>query len=344
MKRTKALRARNEQGGKNAIQLPFLSLEETYVLPLAPSLLWQDFRSHIGYLSTVDKEIVKRAFIMGEKTHSHQKRISGDPYFSHCIAVALLLAHAQADAETLAVALLHDAVEDTPLQLADIERELGSDIAHFVDGVTKLDRDHLSDNPERNQHIETIRKIFSYMQEDIRIIVVKLYDRLHNMQTIDALRPDKQRRVALETLQVYAKVASQLCMKKIRDDLEYLSLRVIEPQKTLQIQLVREQRMEETAKVIEHLKGLMQPESTLHIDLHYYPVPVRWTRLLRQMENDEKLSAVPLSVSIVAPSIEDCYRTLYLLHRLWQREILSFDDFINSPRLNGYQALHTTIN
>lgn len=339
-RRTRSLR---DAAAEPVLQPSFPLGQDMYIPPPAPSLLWRDFRAQIGYLSPQDKELVKKAFEMGDKAHGNQKRISGDPYFTHCIAVALLLTRVQADAETLVLALLHDAVEDTHLQLADIVEAFGPAVAHLVDGVTKLDRDELSHSPAHKQHIETIRKIFTYMQEDIRIIVVKLYDRLHNMQTIGVLRPDKQRRVALETLQVYAKVAAQLCMKQVRDDLEYLSLRVLEPQKMLQGQLLHEQRLEETRRVIEHLRGLMQPESALHISLEYYPVSLRWVRLMKHLEDGKELSPVPLSIVIVVPSIEDCYRTLYLLHRLWQRESLSFDDFINSPRGNGYQGLHTTV-
>ena len=321
--------------------LPLLSV--SCEPPEVPSLEWRAFRSHLGNLEKDERHEVQRAFQMGLEAHAGQVRLSGEPFFAHCITIAMELARVGADSETIIAALLHDTVEDTPVPLSAVREAFGDKVAYLIDGVTRLTDEQFIDQPSHDARIETLRKIFTFMQEDIRIIVIKLFDRLHNMETINALSPDRQKVMAEETLQVYTKVASQLCMKKMRDRLEFLSLRILKP--NIIERLIHEQthRYEEELATIKHIEGMMQTQTALRIDVDFFALPLHWMRLLSQFENEEVIEKFPLSISIVTPSIEDCYRTLYLLHRLWRREVRSFEDFINAPQLNGYQGLHTTV-
>ena len=190
---------------------------------------WSEFRAHVRHLSSEDLDRVKTAFGRGEEAHSGQKRKSGEPYFTHCIAVANSLADMGADADTIIAALLHDAIEDTPLTLEMIEQEFDSSVPSLIDGVTKLDETELKENPTFEQETETLRKIFTYMQQDVRIMIIKLADRLHNMQTLKFLDPKRQQSLAEETRDVYVKIADRLSMRDFRDELEALCISILEP-------------------------------------------------------------------------------------------------------------------
>jgi RelA/SpoT family (p)ppGpp synthetase len=256
-----------------------------------------------------------------------------------------MLAREGADEETIIAALLHDAVEDTPLTHRELEEQFGQKIAQLVEGVTKLTESEFAESL-RDKRIETLRKMFLFMQEDIRIIVIKLFDRLHNMRTLFSFPPEKRQRIAEDTLEVFVKVAGQLCMKQLRDKLEFLSIQSLHPEWSHALQREQQRKLEETQTVIQHLQGLMQTRQTLHFDARFFPVPLRWSKLFHFLQEEQQQGVrppFPLAVAIVVSTVEDCFRVLYLLHRLWQREILSFEDFINTPQLNGYQGLHTTI-
>lgn len=289
---------------------------------------------------------IQQAFQLGKKMHGEQKRKSGEPYFNHPIAVAHMLSDLGADADTLIAALLHDSVEDTPLTLEEIDRQFGGKVSVIVDGVSKLCSDDVSMSPKLDQQTETLRKIFTLMQEDVRIMVVKLIDRLHNMQTIEFLSPERQMALAQETLEFYVKIADKLCMRDIRNELESLCLSVLEPklfQHLMELKASNEQR---SIGIIEHLKeGLMHIDRSLAIRTEIAFGNKTWSQLKAQAAaGDSVVTGITfIAAVLICPDVDSCYRVLGALHQQWKREILSFRDFINSPQLNGYEAIHTTI-
>lgn len=309
-------------------------------------MLWTALRSQIRHLSTEDIERVRHAFEMGEKAHKDQKRRSGEPFFTHPVTVALSLIRLGADAETIIAALLHDAVEDTPITLEDIRAEFGPTVAHLIDGVTKLDAEMPDKDLSMNDQIENIRKIFTLMQDDVRIIVIKLMDRLHNMNTTEPLPLEKKISLARETSDLYVKIADRLSMQDVRDELEGLCVSILEPALFQALSQLRSGTEENAANIIREMESQMQlPKKKIgtHLTMEYEHKT--WQKLHNQLESGNK-SVTGLSsytVVFICPSIDDCYRTMGLLHQVWQREILSFQDFINSPMINGYQGLHTTI-
>ena len=200
---------------------------------------WKEFRSHVHYLPASDSARVGKAFALAQEVHKGQKRRSGDPYFSHLLATASMLADMEADGDTLIAAFLHDAVEDTPLTLEEIDRQFDGSVRMLIDGVTKLEKADIAEKPSLDEQTETLRKIFTLMEQDIRIMVIKLIDRLHNMQTAEFLEPERQLTLAQETLDVYVKIADRLSMQNIRDELEALCLGILQPQHLVVLQTLR---------------------------------------------------------------------------------------------------------
>ncbi len=307
---------------------------------------WQEFYPSIRHLPAKEMHRIQQAFQLGKKMHGEQKRKSGEPYFNHPIAVAHMLSDLGADADTLIAALLHDSVEDTPLTLEEIDRQFGGKVSVIVDGVSKLCSDDVSMSPKLDEQTETLRKIFTLMQEDVRIMVVKLIDRLHNMQTIEFLSPERQMALARETLEFYVKIADKLCMRDIRNELESLCLSVLEPklfQHLVELKASNEQR---SIGIIEHLKeSLLQLDRGLAIRTEIMFGNKTWSQLKAQAAaGDAVVTGITfIAAVLICPDVDSCYRVLGALHQKWKREILSFRDFINSPQLNGYEGIHTTI-
>lgn len=307
---------------------------------------WAEFRSHVRHLPSTELARVQQAFDLGQLVHAGQKRLSGEPYFTHPVAVANLLADMGADADTIIAALLHDTVEDTPLTLDAIDRDFGGSVAALIDGVTKLTNTELPAKSMINEQTETLRKMFTLMEKDIRIMVIKLVDRMHNMQTITFLPPEKQRALAQETYDVYVKIADRICMQDIRDELEGLCLSVLEPEMYMQLTHLREQNEQETRRAISKMKKTIRASQAdigdvVEIDFEQ----ATWERRRAQLEREGATATgqTPLHAVFICPTIDACYRMLGILHQHWQREILSFQDYINSPAINGYRGLHTTI-
>lgn len=307
---------------------------------------WQELRSHIRHLPAREVSRVERAFVLGKKMHEGQKRRSGEPYFNHPVAVTHMLSDLGADSETLIAALLHDTVEDTPLTIADIGHEFDGKVPMLIDGVTKLNSDDVGLSPKLDQQIETLRKIFTLMEQDVRIMVIKLVDRLHNMQTVEFLPPAKQELLAKETLEVYVKIADKLCMQDLRDELESLCLSVLEPETLSRLLEIRTQNETRSAEVLEQMQATLRnhdkalaAKNPMHFECK------TWDRLRTQLEVGTSVATglTTMTAAFVCDDVDACYRVLGALHQLWKREILSFQDFINAPQLNGYQGLHTTI-
>jgi GTP pyrophosphokinase len=305
---------------------------------------WSDFQPHIRHFTAIDQESIQKAYMVGEKAHEGQKRRSGEPYFTHPIAVARILIDMGADADTVAAALLHDTVEDTPLTLQEIEREFNPDIAMLIDGVTKLSESELENQPTLDEQIETLRKMFTLMQKDIRIMVIKLADRLHNMQTIVFKSQESQIASAKETIDVYVKIADRLCMRDIRNDLQALCISVLDKERYKRLLDVREKN--ET--IAHHVIGAFQ--ETFKKEQIPFPVTLKYEtksfdalQVQLDLEGDEPSGAFGVAVACICEDVDHCYRTLGVLHTLWEREAMTFEDHINSPIINGYKGIHTTI-
>lgn len=307
---------------------------------------WNEFRSHIGHFSARQLQRVREAFELGKRMHAGQTRRSGEPYFSHPVSVATMLAGMGADPDTIIAALLHDTVEDTPLTLQEIETLFGSSVGTIIEGVTKLNAADVAEKPNLNEQIETLRKIFTLMERDVRIMVIKLVDRLHNIQTAEFLPPDRQQILAEETRDVYVKIADRLCMQDMRDELKGFALAILNPEEFTKLSALRTQneaRGEEVLRSMQQRVLNEHPAALRQISMHYEHKA--WEKIREQLQNEGMvitgISAV--TAVFVCPTIDDCYRILGILHQLWKRESLSFQDFINAPAVNGYRGLHTTV-
>lgn len=307
-------------------------------------ITWSAFQSHVRYLSAAEQAHIHTAFLLGQEVHAGGKRKSGEPYFNHCIAVAHMLADMLADAETIIAALLHDSIEDTSLTLSEIEETFGTAVRKVVDGLTKLRAEDVSGRSTLDEKIETLRKIFTLMEEDVRIMVIKLVDRLHNMQTVEYLLPEKQRLLAEETLDVYVKIADQLCMQDLRDELAELCIRVTEPVTFEKLLALRVQNETQGKQIISSIARSLQTSSrSLPVDIQHEHK--RWRTLRSQLaaQGSAVTGLTSMTAVFLCDDIPSCYQVLGALHQDWRREALSFQDFINSSMINGYQGVHTTI-
>ncbi|MCL4109709.1 UNVERIFIED_CONTAM: hypothetical protein GTU68_018436 [Idotea baltica] len=297
------------------------------------------------YNPKTDEDLIRRAYDFGRDMHEGQTRHSGEPYFTHPIAVALLLSEQKLDDATLVTALLHDTIEDTKSTFGTVRDLFGSDIAELVDGVTKLTNLQLSST--ETKQAENFRKLFMAMSKDMRVILVKLADRLHNMRTIRAMRPDKQMQKARETMDIYAPLAGRMGMQWMREELEDLSFRVLnaEGRSSIIRRFITMQR--ETGDVIEQITADMRHELTQSgIKAEVYgrakkPYSI-WRKMQEKGQSFSRLSDI-YGFRVITHSVEDCYQVLGTIHRRWRSVPGRFKDYISQPKANGYRSLHTTV-
>ncbi len=290
-------------------------------------------------------DMVEKAYEFANKYHEGQVRKSGEPYILHPLAVAEILLDLGLDEVTLTAAILHDVVEDTDVSLEDITEEFGPTVASLVDGVTKLSRIEYVSKEERQ--MENYRKMFLAMANDIRVVIIKLADRLHNMRTLKYQSFWKQREIANETLEIYAPLAHRLGISKIKWELEDLCLRYLYPDKyynlVQQIQMKREERIEYLDELISTLKGELDLAG---IEVDISGRPKHFYSIYKKMENKGKeLSEIYdlVAVRIICDSVRDCYGILGIIHTLWKPIPGRFKDYIAMPKPNMYQSLHTTV-
>jgi len=298
-----------------------------------------------AYLPQEDIVGICAAYEFSAKAHEGQERLSGAPYITHPIAVAKILAGLHLDAGSIKAALLHDVVEDTPRTLRDIEKEFGRGVALLVNGVSKLDKLHFDSAAEAQA--ESFRKMLLAMVKDLRVILVKLADRMHNMQTIDALEPQKQRRIAKETLEIYAPIANRLGIYSLKVELEDLGFKTYCPfryrvlERTLR--KARGSQKQFLRKIESNLrKNLAEQgiESQLVArEKHLYGIYSKMRR--KHLHLSDIVDAFGLR--IIVADIDNCYRVLGLVHQLYKPMPGRFKDYISIPRVNGYQSLHTTL-
>src|SRR4051794_760607 len=301
--------------------------------------------AYLGRHRKADTELIERAYRVAWRAHAEQVRRSGEPYISHPVGVAMILADLGLDDVTIAAALLHDAVEDTATTTEDIERDFGKDVAAIVDGVTKLDR--LQFDSKEAQQAATMRKMLVAMAKDIRVLLIKLADRLHNMRTIASLPEAKQLRIAQETLDIYAPLAHRLGIGDVKWQLEDLSFAVVHPKRYAEIeQLVYTQAPERQEYLDGLLAELRERLTELHIDAdvrgrpkHYWSIYEKM--IVKNKEFDEVQDLV--GIRVIVETVKDCYAALGSIHAWWRPVQGRFKDYIAMPKFNLYQGLHTTV-
>ncbi|MFQ5488371.1 MAG: RelA/SpoT family protein, partial [Gammaproteobacteria bacterium] len=302
--------------------------------------------------SAGEMEVIRRACELAQQAHAGQYRASGEPYVQHALAVANILAELQLDNETIAAAILHDVVEDTHYTLDDIRREFGEGIASLVEGVTKMKLIQAfqtlpeTDKKERLQS-ENLRKMLLAMAEDIRVVLIKLADRTHNMRTLGALPEDKRQRIARETLDIYAPLANRLGIWQIKWELEDLSLRYLNPPLYKRIARMLDERRIDRERYIQNFIQVLQRElqkAGIKAEIsgrpkHIYSI---WRKMERKNLDYHQIYDVR-GVRILVGSISDCYTALGVVHSLWQYIAGEFDDYIATPKENDYQSIHTAV-
>ncbi len=304
-----------------------------------------DLESRIDYLPEADRATLRRAYEMAERAHEGQFRLSGEPYVEHPLAAAVLLSDLRLDPETLAAALLHDTVEDTQVTLEDVRREFGDSVARLVEGVTKLGRIHVVSREQAQA--ENIRKMLVAMAEDIRVVLIKLADRLHNMRTVAAHAEERRKRISRETLDIYAPLAHRLGIWHFKAELEDLAFAQLEPDthRAIEAQLTsgREQREQFVRDVSEILERELQAVGVrAELSGRSKNVYSIVDKMRRQQKDFEEIYDL-MAVRVVVDSVKDCYTALGVVHSLWKPIPGRFKDYIAMPKGNGYQSLHTTV-
>ncbi|ACZ41914.1 (p)ppGpp synthetase I, SpoT/RelA [Thermobaculum terrenum ATCC BAA-798] len=313
---------------------------------------WETLDKGTNYLSSLDKDLIRRAYEVADKAHEGEYRKSGEPFISHPVNVALILADLKQDAQAIASALLHDTVEDTNLTLDDIETIFGPEVSRLVDGLTKLNKIRLSpddekDPKEQQAQAENLRKMFLAMVEDPRVVLIKLADRLHNMRTIEHLPRDKQLSKARETLEIYAPLAGRLGIFKFRSELEDLSFKVLYPDKYREIAAQVERSGVTRGKYIEQAIDVLKKA----LDAEGIPAEITGRRkhlysIYRKMEQKQRSFDQifdVLGLRVITDEVMQCYAALGVIHSIWRPIPGEFDDYIAMPKESMYQSLHTAV-
>ena len=298
-----------------------------------------------SYNPKSNRSQIVAAYHYGQRMHDGQFRKSGEPYFSHPVAVAEILAKQKLDDATIITALLHDTIEDTPASKAEVAELFSPQVADLVDGVTKLTNVQLSS--VETKEAENARKLFMAIAKDVRVILVKLADRLHNMRTIGSMRPEKQMQKARETMDLYAPLAGRMGMQSIREDLEDLAFQVLNPKARDSIRVRFENLRAASGDVVERITGDMRLElDKAEIAAHVYGRQKKPYSIWRKMQEKDlpfsRLSDI-YGFRILCESDADCYRILGVIHQRWRAVPGRFKDYISQPKTNGYRSIHTTV-
>jgi len=299
----------------------------------------------LKYDPKADEALLNRAYVYAMKAHGHQKRKSGDPYFSHPLEVAAILTGLKLDDATIATALLHDTIEDTDATRAEIDHLFGKKIGELVDGLTKIKRLDLMS--KKAEQAENFRKLLIAISSDIRVLLVKLADRLHNMRTLEHNTPESQQRNAQETLDIYAPLAGRIGMQQMREELEEHSFRWLHPKAYKALNDNLESLRKTTGGLLEEttaaLNAMLSASSINGVVTGREKKPYAiWDKLVQKKTSLEKLSDI-YAFRIIVDTDADCYRALGLVHTTWQAVPGRFKDYISVPKQNGYQSLHTTV-
>ena len=292
-----------------------------------------------------NKKLIQKAYDFALRAHEGQLRKSGEPYFNHVFETAKILAELKMDAPTIVAGFLHDSIEDGVATEEEIKKEFGDEILFLINGVTKLGKVKYR-GAER--HIESLRKFLVAVSQDIRVLIIKLADRLHNMRTLQYVRPDKQKRIALETLEIYAPLAYRLSIRMLSRELEDLSFKYVlskEYEETLELlRTKKEENIPRLEKFIKSIKKALAAENIISIKTDYRQKGIySLYKKLQTHENDiEKIYDI-LAMRVCVDTIADCYRVLGIIHGIWRPLPGRIKDYIAFPKPNGYQSLHTTV-
>src|SRR3989338_963790 len=299
----------------------------------------------MGGVSKKEEELIVKAYKFAELAHEGQKRLSGDPYFIHVFETAKILASLGMDAQTIAVGLLHDLLEDTSIKEEEIEREFCKDILFLIKGVTKLGtlkyRGH-------ERHVESLRKFFVAIANDLRVVIVKFADRLHNLRTLQFIREDKRHRIAIESIEVYAPLANRLGMGKIKGEIEDAAFPYAYPEEFAQIEEIIKEKKDLYEKNIFEVKKELEKElgknkiKVIEINYRVKHKYSLWKKLVKYEMDIEKIHDI-VALRVVVESIEECYKVLGLVHSIWNPLPGRIKDYIAVPKPNGYRSIHTTI-
>jgi RelA/SpoT family (p)ppGpp synthetase len=298
-----------------------------------------------SYDPDADENLLNRAYVYAMRAHGHQTRASGDPYFSHPLEVAAILTDLKLDDATIVAALLHDVVEDTDATHREIEDLFGSEISALVDGLTKIRRLDLVS--KEAAQAENLRKLLLAVSKDVRVLLVKLADRLHNMRTLEHVPADKRQRIAQETVDIYAPLAGRMGMQTIREELEDLSFKVLNPEayRTIADRLKRLRR-ESGNMLLEIEDALKKKLEESHIKADVSGREKRPYSIWRKMDR-KQLSLGQLSdifgFRVLVNTVDECYRALGIAHRTWRVVPGRFKDYISNPKQNDYRSIHTTV-
>ncbi|MEK9677817.1 MAG: bifunctional (p)ppGpp synthetase/guanosine-3',5'-bis(diphosphate) 3'-pyrophosphohydrolase [Rhodospirillaceae bacterium] len=299
-----------------------------------------------AYDIRADEEALNRAYVFAMKAHGNQTRASGDPYFSHPLEVAGILAKYKLDSTSIITALLHDTIEDTETTSRDITDAFGDEICQLVDGVTKLTQLEMKTN--QSDQAENFRKLVLAMSEDIRVLLVKLADRLHNMRTIDFIsKPAKRRRIALETMEIYAPLAERVGMQEMKNELEDLSFAVLNPEARNSIisrlEFLKAEGKDNVDEIIFELtKTLAESRLRAHVEGREKTPYSIWRKMQKKNISFEQISDV-IAFRVLVETVEDCYRAMGIMHQAYRVVPGRIKDYISTPKSNGYRAIHTGV-
>ncbi len=298
-----------------------------------------------SYNPSTNEDLLNRAYVYAMKAHGSQKRASGDPYFSHPLEVAAILTDYGLDDATIATALLHDVIEDTDATKAEIVETFGDEIGRLVDGLTKIDKLNLVS--KRAEQAENFRKLLVAISSDIRVLLVKLADRLHNMRTLEHMKPGTRRRIAQETLDIYAPLAGRMGIQEMKDELEELAFKWLQPEAynilVAQLALLRQRNKDS----IEEIRSALEAKLTEYgiagevVGREKKPYSI-WRKMENKQISLEQLSDI-FGFRVIVENVEDCYRVLGAVHTTWRSVPGRFKDYISTPKYNNYQSVHTTI-
>ena len=298
------------------------------------------------YNKFLNPEKLNKAYDFAVKAHSNQKRASGDPYSVHPIEVANILTELKLDSATITTGLLHDTIEDTFATYETIKGEFGNEVADLVDGVTKISA--LENTASPNSKAENFRKLILATSKDIRVLLVKIADRLHNMRTIKAIKDkEKRQRISQETMEIYAPLADRMGMHRIRDELEDLSFEILNNDARSLIQKRLDEIKLDKKDIFENLSGeLKKLLNDYTIDTKIYgrektPFSI-WRKVQKKRVSLEQITDI-IGFRIIVDNIDDCYKTLGIIHKVWNCIPGKFKDYISSPKINGYKSIHTSV-
>lgn len=298
-----------------------------------------------GYMPDADLELIQLAYDFAREAHEGQYRKSGEPYLNHPLAAAHRLADMRIDPTIICACLLHDVPEDTESTLDEVEKNFGSEIAGLVRGITKLGKLKYR-GVER--YLENLRKMFVAMAEDVRVMIIKFADRIHNLETLESLPPQKQYRIALESLEVYAPIANRLGMGEVKGELEDLAFRYVYPKEYERVKKLRNERLQGKKELFTQLQADVLKEleqANVEVQALYGRQKRLYSFYKKLLRNKGEAGHIHdlFAIRIVVPSVADCYAALGVLHKIWRPMKGRIKDYISQPKPNGYQSLHTTV-